>query len=135
MIMQRDAVRAGRCGESGCRSACAGLLDSRTGGGPDTVAPAALAAATSDEVRHAGDMTNRARQYADRLDLGDDPYRTCFGPVAVELARVVVAVEAGDAAEAIGRHEVVMRREGWRRLPAEYRDAYLPDFARVPVGR
>ncbi|QOC95253.1 helix-turn-helix transcriptional regulator [Micromonospora craniellae] len=92
---------------------------------------AALAAGTCGEVRHAGDLMNRASECADLFDIGDDPHRTCFGPVAVELARVVAAVEGGDAAEAIGRHEVVIRRDGWRRLPAEYRGAYLLDAARA----
>ncbi|WFE48315.1 hypothetical protein [Verrucosispora sp. WMMD1129] len=49
----------------------------------------------------------------------------------VELARVLVAVERGEAAEAVCRHEAVVRRDGWRRLPAEYRGAYLVDAARA----
>ncbi|MEV6812041.1 hypothetical protein [Micromonospora sp. NPDC051296] len=49
----------------------------------------------------------------------------------MELARVVAAIERGDVAEAIYRHEVAIRRDGWRRLPAEYRGAYLVDAARA----
>ncbi|WP_442934097.1 hypothetical protein [Micromonospora sp. CPCC 205561] len=62
---------------------------------------------------------------------GDDPHRTGFGPAAVELARVVAAVELGDAGEAVRRHERAVRREEWRRLPAEHRAAYLVDAARA----
>ncbi|MEU7979454.1 hypothetical protein AB0B63_13070 [Micromonospora sp. NPDC049081] len=38
---------------------------------------------------------------------------------------------ASDAGEAVHRHEQVIRREGWRLLPAEYRAAYLVDAARA----
>ncbi len=44
---------------------------------------------------------------------------------------MVVAVERGDLGEAVGRHELVIRRDGLRRLPAEYRGAYLVDAARA----
>ncbi|MFF5218038.1 helix-turn-helix domain-containing protein [Micromonospora sp. NPDC000442] len=104
---------------------------------------AAFAAATRGEVRQAGQLLDRAADLAtgarDRAGVGqngeqhpgEDGQRTCFGPVVVELARVLVAVERGDAAEAVCRHEMVIRRDGWRRLPAEYRGAYLVDAARA----
>ncbi|GIJ23650.1 helix-turn-helix domain-containing protein [Micromonospora lutea] len=102
---------------------------------------AAFAAATCGEAQRAGQLLDRAADLAAGLpdSAGDDSggertaeaQRTCFGPVAVELARVVVAVERGDATGAVCRHEMVIRRDGWRRLPAEYRGAYLVDAARA----
>ncbi|MGW1060487.1 hypothetical protein [Micromonospora rubida] len=68
---------------------------------------------------------------AERAGGGPDPYRTGFGPDAVELARVVAAAELGDVGEAVRRHEAAVRREGWRRLPAEHRAAHLVDAARA----
>ncbi|MEV0158376.1 hypothetical protein AB0H57_32510, partial [Micromonospora sp. NPDC050686] len=49
------------------------------------------------------------------------------GPIAVDLARVVVAAQRGGATEAVQRRAAVMRRKVWLRLPAEYRGAYLID--------
>ncbi|WP_327035760.1 helix-turn-helix transcriptional regulator [Micromonospora ureilytica] len=90
---------------------------------------AALAAAGCGESRRADELTARAAGVAARLRGYDDPHRTSFGPVAVELVRVLVAAQRGDAVEALQRHSTVVRREGWRRLPAEYRGAYLVDAA------
>jgi hypothetical protein len=42
---------------------------------------------------------------------------------------VLLAAQRGDAAEAVRRHSTVVRRDGWRRLPVEYRGAYLLDVA------
>ncbi|MCG5462987.1 helix-turn-helix domain-containing protein [Micromonospora sp. MED01] len=92
---------------------------------------AALAAAGCGEHRQADELTERAAGIAASLRGYDDPHRTNFGPIAVELARVLVAAQRGDAAEALRRHPIVVRREGWRRLPAEYRGAYLVDAARA----
>ncbi|WP_285796531.1 helix-turn-helix domain-containing protein [Micromonospora sp. NBRC 107095] len=92
---------------------------------------AALAAAGCGEHRRADELTDRAAGVAARLRGYDDTHRTSFGPVAVELARVLVAAQRGDADEALQRHSTVVRREGWRRLPAEYRGAYLVDVARA----
>ncbi|MET7375859.1 helix-turn-helix domain-containing protein [Micromonospora arida] len=92
---------------------------------------AALAAAGCGEHRRADELTDRAAGVAARLRGYDDTHRTSFGPVAVELARVLVASQRGDAVEALHRHSTVVRREGWRRLPAEYRGAYLVDVARA----
>ncbi|MEU4555878.1 helix-turn-helix transcriptional regulator [Micromonospora violae] len=92
---------------------------------------AALAAAGCGEHRRADELTERAAGVAARLRGYDDPHRTSFGPVAVELARVLVAAQRGDAVEALRRHSTVVRREAWRRLPAEYRGAYLVDVARA----
>ncbi|WP_238432618.1 helix-turn-helix domain-containing protein [Micromonospora tarensis] len=92
---------------------------------------AALAAAGCGEHRRADELTDRAAGVAASLRGYDDTHRTGFGPVAVEVARVLVAVRRGDADEALQRHLAVVRREGWRRLPAEYRGAYLVDVARA----
>ncbi|WP_405432036.1 helix-turn-helix domain-containing protein [Micromonospora sp. NBC_00617] len=92
---------------------------------------AALAAAGCGEHHRADELTDRAAGVAASLRGYDDQYRTSFGPVAVELARVLVAAHRGDADEAVRRHVSVVRREAWRRLPAEYRGAYLLDVARV----
>ncbi|MEO3771338.1 helix-turn-helix domain-containing protein [Micromonospora sp. B9E7] len=92
---------------------------------------AALAAAGCGDTRRADEMIGRAAGIAAGLRGYDDPHRTSFGPVAVEVARVVVAALRGDADEALQRHAVIVRREGWRRLPAEYRGAYLVDVARA----
>ncbi|MFG1650294.1 helix-turn-helix domain-containing protein [Micromonospora sp. NPDC049275] len=92
---------------------------------------AALAAAGCGEHRRAGELTDRAAGVAANLRGYDDQHRTSFGPVTVELARVLVAASRGDAVEALHRHSTVVRREGWRRLPAEYRGAYLVDAARA----
>ncbi|MFD6567984.1 helix-turn-helix domain-containing protein [Micromonospora profundi] len=92
---------------------------------------AALAAAGCGEHRRADELTDRAAGVAANLRGYDDTHRTSFGPVAVELARVLVVASRGDAVEAVRRHAIVVRREGWRRLPAEYRGAYLVDVARA----
>nr|WP_236646834.1 XRE family transcriptional regulator [Micromonospora acroterricola] len=91
----------------------------------------ALAAAGGGESRRADELTERAAGVAASLRRYDDPHRTSFGPIAVELARVLVAAQRGDAVEVLQRHSTVVRREGWQRLPAEYRGAYLVDLARA----
>ncbi|MEV4121991.1 helix-turn-helix transcriptional regulator [Micromonospora sp. NPDC049645] len=92
---------------------------------------AALAAAGCGEHRRADELIDRAAGVAANLRGYDDTHRTSFGPAAVEVARVLVAASRGDADEAVRRHSAVVRREGWRRLPAEYRGAYLVDVARA----
>ncbi|WCN84289.1 hypothetical protein [Micromonospora sp. LH3U1] len=92
---------------------------------------AALAAAGCGEHQRADELTDGAAGIAARLRGYDDTHRTSFGPIAVDLARVVLAAQRGDATEAVRRHVTVIRREAWRRLPAEYRGAYLVDAARA----
>ncbi|TNH31344.1 helix-turn-helix transcriptional regulator [Micromonospora orduensis] len=92
---------------------------------------AALAAAGCGEHRRADELTDRAAGVATNLRGYDDQHRTCFGLIAVELTRVLVAASRNDAVEALRRHSTVVRREAWRRLPAEYRGAYLVDVARA----
>ncbi|SCL35704.1 Transcriptional regulator, contains XRE-family HTH domain [Micromonospora nigra] len=111
---------------------------SRLGTGPQEVAvhgtlllQAALAAAGCGEQGRCAELTGRAAGLAARMRAGEDPQRTAFGPAAVELAQVVTAIEAGDAGAAVRGHSAVLRRDGWRRLPAEHRGAYLVDVARA----
>ncbi|MEU7956944.1 helix-turn-helix domain-containing protein [Micromonospora humida] len=92
---------------------------------------AALAAAEHGDPRRADELIDLAAGIAARVGAGDDPHHCGFGPVAVELARMVAAIEVGDAGEAVHRHEQVVRRDGWRLLPAEYRAAGLVDAARA----
>ncbi len=75
---------------------------------------AALAAAGCVEGRRVEELTGQAIEIAARVDARDDPHQTSFGLVAVELARIVAAVELGDAEEAVYRHEQAIRREAWR---------------------
>ncbi|MEU1360109.1 helix-turn-helix transcriptional regulator [Micromonospora zamorensis] len=92
---------------------------------------AALAAAGCGDARRADELTDRAAGVATNLRGYDDTHRTSFGPIAVDLARVLSAAQRGDADEALHRHLTVNRREAFRRLPAEYRGAYLVDVARA----
>ncbi|GGM40218.1 transcriptional regulator [Micromonospora sonchi] len=92
---------------------------------------AAFAAASCGQHGQAEALLEWAADVASRAEATDDPHRTSFGPLAVELARMVVAVERGDVTEAVTRHEMLIRRDGWRRLPAEHRGAYLVDAARA----
>ncbi|MEV4824192.1 hypothetical protein [Micromonospora sp. NPDC049274] len=85
---------------------------------------AALAAGCGEHHR-ANELADRAAGVAAHLRGYDDQHRTSSGPVAVELARVLVAASLGDAVEAVRRHSAITRREGWRRLPAEYRGHLL----------
>ncbi|MFI6270609.1 helix-turn-helix domain-containing protein [Micromonospora zamorensis] len=92
---------------------------------------AALAAAGCGDARRADELIDRAAGVATNLRGYDDTHRTSFGPIAVYLARVLSAAQRGDADEALHRHSAVIRREAFRRLPAEYRGAYLVDVARA----
>ncbi|MEU1242966.1 helix-turn-helix domain-containing protein [Micromonospora parva] len=92
---------------------------------------AALAAAGSGDHHRAGELTDRAMGVAANLRGYDDTHRTSFGPIVVDLARVLSAAQRGDADEALHRHSAAIRREAFRRLPAEYRGAYLVDVARA----
>ncbi|MFI6227659.1 helix-turn-helix domain-containing protein [Micromonospora echinospora] len=92
---------------------------------------AALAAARDGDDRTAVGLVDEAGEMAARVGDGHDYHRTGFGPTAVELARIVVAVERGDAEAAVILHEQVTMRDGWRWLSAEHRAAYLIDVARA----
>ncbi|WP_431935673.1 helix-turn-helix domain-containing protein [Micromonospora sp. RP3T] len=104
------------------------------------LAQGALAAARDGDGRAAVELVDEAAEMAARVGDGHDHHRTGFGPTTVELARIAVAAERGDAADAVARHERVITRDGWRWLTAEHRAAYLMDVARAylqtgdPVG-
>ncbi|WP_416900445.1 helix-turn-helix domain-containing protein [Micromonospora echinospora] len=92
---------------------------------------AALAAARDGDDRTAVELLDEAGEMAARVGDGHDYHRTGFGPTAVELGRIVVAAERGDAEKAVILHEQVTVRDGWRWLPAEHRAAHLIDAARA----
>ncbi|WBB76679.1 helix-turn-helix domain-containing protein [Micromonospora sp. WMMD1128] len=92
---------------------------------------AALTAARAGNGRAAGDLLDEAGEMAARVGDGCDHHRTAFGPAAVEVARVVAAVELGDGAEAVARHESAIEGQGWRWLPLDHRAAHLVDAARA----
>ncbi|BCL15524.1 helix-turn-helix domain-containing protein [Micromonospora sagamiensis] len=92
---------------------------------------AALAAAHDGDDRTAVELVDEAAEMAAWVGDGHDHHRTGFGPTAVELARIAVAVERGDVEEAVARHEKVITRDGWRWLAAEHRAAHLIDIARA----
>ncbi|MFV2084472.1 hypothetical protein [Micromonospora sp. LOL_021] len=94
---------------------------------------AALAAAECGGAAAVRELTGQAGDVADRVGDGHDHQRSGFGSTAVELARVVAAADLGEAEEAVRRHDVLVRRPGWRGLPAEYRAAYLVDVARAAL--
>ncbi|MGC4816710.1 helix-turn-helix domain-containing protein [Micromonospora sp. DT63] len=109
---------------------CRGDRRTRAVGGTLLV-QAALAAAGCGEHHRATELIDRAAGVAVDLRGYDDSCGTSFGPVAVDMARVLVAAQRGDADSALARHTTIVRREVWRRLPAEYRGAYLLDAARI----
>lgn len=92
---------------------------------------AALAAAGCGDQHGVEELTDQAAELAERVGEGHDHHHTSFGPTAVALTRAVTAAELGALGTAIDRHEETVRREHWRRLPAEYRAAHLIDVARA----
>ncbi|MFG3701791.1 helix-turn-helix domain-containing protein [Micromonospora sp. NPDC047620] len=92
---------------------------------------AALAAAQDGNETAAAELIDEAASMAERVGDGHDHHRTGFGPTAVDLARAAVAVETGDAHDALAWHEKATKRVGWRWLPAEHRAAHLLDIARA----
>ncbi|KIR62637.1 helix-turn-helix domain-containing protein [Micromonospora haikouensis] len=92
---------------------------------------AALAAASRGDPCGVHELTDQAAEVAELVGDGHDHHWTCFGPAAVELARVAAAVDLGDAADAITRHEKITRWDQWPRLPAERRATHLIDAAQA----
>ncbi|WP_405105101.1 helix-turn-helix domain-containing protein [Micromonospora sp. NBC_01405] len=92
---------------------------------------AALAAARHGDDHATAELIGEAAGMAVRVGDGHDHHRTGFGPTAVDLARVVAALELGDASEAVAWHEKTTERDAWRWLPAEHRAAHLVDAARA----
>ncbi|MFG1673480.1 helix-turn-helix domain-containing protein [Micromonospora sp. NPDC049282] len=92
---------------------------------------AALAAAAGGDARRAAEWLDLAAELADQVVRGAPGHGGGFGPAHVRAARVAAAVELGDGAEAVTRHEVAVRADGWLRLSPEHRAAYLVDAARA----
>ncbi|WP_036374990.1 helix-turn-helix domain-containing protein [Micromonospora sp. ATCC 39149] len=92
---------------------------------------AALAAARHGDDRTAADLLDEAAAMAARVGDGHDHHRTAFGPTAVDLARVAVALDLGHAHDAVVGHEKTTARDGWRWLPVEHRAAHLLDATRA----
>ncbi|MFI9640661.1 helix-turn-helix domain-containing protein [Micromonospora sp. NPDC051925] len=95
------------------------------------VVQAALAAARDGDDHATAELLDEAAGMAARVGDGHDHYRTAFGPVAVDLARVAAALDLGNAGEAVAWHEKTTARDAWRWLPAEHRAAHLLDAARA----
>ncbi|KXK60841.1 hypothetical protein AWW66_16740 [Micromonospora rosaria] len=91
---------------------------------------AALAAADRPDRAGAADLLHRAAGAAEVIGDGHDHGWTGFGPAAVDLARATAAALLGDTDDALDRYERARAGDGWRRLPAEHRAAYLLDVAR-----
>lgn len=85
------------------------------------------AAARHGDERVAAARVDEAADLATEVGDGNDHHRTSFGPTAVALARVMVAIELGTTDEAIAQHEKAVGRDGWRWLPPEHRAAHLID--------
>ncbi|MFG2062795.1 helix-turn-helix domain-containing protein [Micromonospora sp. NPDC048871] len=92
---------------------------------------AGLAAAGYGDRRNAHDLLDRAAALADRHTGDTDAQHTGCGKAAVQAARSLAAYRLGDTAEAVLRHEHVIRSSGWSRLPPEHRAAHLVDAARM----
>ncbi|MET8552237.1 helix-turn-helix domain-containing protein [Micromonospora zamorensis] len=92
---------------------------------------ASLAAAASEDARRAAQLIDQAAEFAARVSGGHDHHRTAFGPITVEMARVLAAIDLDDGGEAITWHEKVIARSAWGRLSAEQRAAHLVNVARA----
>ncbi|MFV2017894.1 helix-turn-helix domain-containing protein [Micromonospora sp. LOL_023] len=92
---------------------------------------AAVAAAGCGDTTAVTDLIGQAAAVAGQVEDGQDHRQATFGPAAVDCARVSAAVTLGDASDAARRHPAIIRRNGWLRLPAEHRAAYLVDAARA----
>ncbi|WBB80728.1 helix-turn-helix domain-containing protein [Micromonospora sp. WMMD882] len=92
---------------------------------------AALAAAGRGDPHGVTELVARAADLAERGGPGHDRHVLGFGPVAVELVRVLTTVELGRPGDARERHLAVTADPGWRLLPAEHRAGHLLDLARA----
>jgi transcriptional regulator with XRE-family HTH domain len=92
---------------------------------------AGLAAASCGDTVGASELLKQTAEVARRVGDGQDYRHASFGPAAVECAQVTAAVALDDATDAVRRHATIVRRDGWLRLPAEHRAAYLVDAARA----
>ncbi|WSA12678.1 helix-turn-helix domain-containing protein [Micromonospora sp. NBC_01813] len=92
---------------------------------------AGLAAANCGDHASAGELLKQTAEVARQVGDGQDYRQASFGPAAVDCAQVTAAVALDNPADAVDRHTAIVRRDGWLRLPAEHRAAYLIDAARA----
>ncbi|XTZ14013.1 hypothetical protein ACQSSU_21190 [Micromonospora echinospora] len=78
-------------------------------------------------VRELLDQADRA---AILVGADQQHYGSTFGPVAVDLTRVLTALDLGDHANALALHRKIIATHAFLRLPAERRAAHLVDVAR-----
>ncbi|RGC67957.1 Helix-turn-helix protein [Micromonospora sp. MW-13] len=90
---------------------------------------AALGAAALGHADSVAELVGQAGEAAEIVGDGQDHYRTAFGPVTVELARMATAVELGTGAVDPAAHQRLIEGTAFRRLPPERRAAYLLDAA------
>lgn len=91
----------------------------------------AVIAARSERAKDAWQFLERAREVAARLGEGRNDYNTEFGPANVRLHEVAVAVDLGDAGEAVRRAANIDASS----LSAERRGRLLIDVARAWTQR
>jgi outer membrane PBP1 activator LpoA protein len=91
----------------------------------------AVAAARNNERSQAHDHLDTARKIAEQLGEDRDDYGTEFGPTNVSIHAVNVAVELGDAGQAIDLAQQVSPAS----LSAERQARYLLDLAQAHAMR
>lgn len=91
----------------------------------------AVIAARTERAREAWGNLDRARDVAERLGADRNDYHTEFGPTNVKLHEVAVAVDLGDAGEAVRRAEEIDASK----LSAERRGRLLIDVVRAWTQR
>lgn len=91
----------------------------------------AVIAARTERATEARRNLDRAREVAERLGADRNDYHTEFGPTNVALHEVAVAVDLGDAGEAVRRAEGIDASK----LSAERRGRVLIDVARAWTQR
>lgn len=92
---------------------------------------AALSAATATDQTTTTALLDRAASIADQVGDTADPYRTSFGPVLVDIARLAAAIELGHGRRILDRIDELATRPDYQRLPAAVRAAHLIDVARA----
>jgi hypothetical protein len=95
---------------------------------------AAAAAACSGERRESEAMLRAATRCADRLGRDSYELATVFGPTNVAIHRVAVAIELGDAPDAL-RHAATAQLDRLPPLLAERKARFLLDVARAEADR
>jgi hypothetical protein len=91
----------------------------------------AIAAARDNDRSQAHEHLDEARKIADRIGQDRDDYGTEFGPTNVAIPAVAVAVELGDAGQALDQAHDVDTRD----LSPERQARYLIDLATAHAMR